>query len=284
MPHFRTLFSDSRRWCFCGDCHHWFVYQMQGYGSSCEGIFVNANVQCSFPDYHHLWFCSEGWRHQLLNEICSERGNNGDGLDCSSEIRDQEKDRSWLMSSLHQIFSRRYFLRRSALKLFMIDRSNFFFDFGGTEGRRNAYRAIVRARPLQLSNVYLATQRPEQFLKRTQLMERWARWKISNFEYLMQFNTLAGRSYNDIAQYPVFPWILFNYSSKYLDLADSSSYWDLSKLAGALNPDRLIKFQKRYSSFDDPVVPKFHYGSHYSSTGTVMYYLIRVESFTTLSI
>nr|GFC77354.1 hypothetical protein [Tanacetum cinerariifolium] len=24
----------------------------------------------------------------------------------------------------------------------------------------------------------------------------------------MQLNTLAGRSYNDITQYPVFPWIL----------------------------------------------------------------------------
>lgn len=38
---------------------------------------------------------------------------------------------------------------------------------------------------------------------------------------------------------------------------------------GALNPDRLKKFQERYSSFDDPVIPKFHYGSHYSSAGTV---------------
>ncbi|WKA01595.1 hypothetical protein VitviT2T_019867 [Vitis vinifera] len=44
----------------------------------------------------------------------------------------KEKDGSWLTSSLHQIFSRRYFLSRSALKLFMIDRSNFFFDFRGT--------------------------------------------------------------------------------------------------------------------------------------------------------
>lgn len=26
----------------------------------------------------------------------------------TSELRDQEKDRSWLMSSLHQIYSRRY--------------------------------------------------------------------------------------------------------------------------------------------------------------------------------
>lgn len=38
---------------------------------------------------------------------------------------------------------------------------------------------------------------------------------------------------------------------------------------GALNPERLQKFQERYSSFDDPVIPKFHYGSHYSSAGTV---------------
>ncbi|XP_015584318.2 BEACH domain-containing protein C2 [Ricinus communis] len=202
----------------------------------------------------------------------------------SSESRNQEKDRSWLMSSLHQIYSRRYLLRRSALELFMVDRSNYFFDFASTEGRRNAYRAIVQLRPPHLNNIYLATQRPEQLLKRTQLMERWARWEISNFEYLMQLNTLAGRSYNDITQYPVFPWILSDYNSKSLDLSNPSSYRDLSKPVGALNPDRLKKFQERYSSFDDPVIPKFHYGSHYSSAGTVLYYLVRVEPFTTLSI
>lgn len=197
---------------------------------------------------------------------------------------DQEKDRTWMMSSLHQIHSRRYLLRRSALELFMVDRSNYFFDFGSTEGRKNAYRAIVQVRPPHLNDVYLATQRPEQLLKRTQLMERWARWEISNFEYLMHLNTLAGRSYNDITQYPVFPWVLSDYSSESLDLSDSSSFRDLSKPVGALNADRLKKFQERYSSFEDPVIPKFHYGSHYSSAGTVLYYLFRVEPFTTLSI
>ncbi|XVF73351.1 hypothetical protein PTKIN_Ptkin12aG0194600 [Pterospermum kingtungense] len=207
-----------------------------------------------------------------------------DGSEGKSELRNDEKDRSWLMTSLHQMYSRRYLLRRSALELFMVDRSNFFFDFGSSEGRRNAYRAIVQARPPHLNNIYLATQRPEQLLKRTQLMERWARWEISNFEYLMQLNTLAGRSYNDITQYPVFPWVLSDYNSKTLDLADPSAFRDLSKPVGALNPDRLKKFQERYASFDDPVIPKFHYGSHYSSAGTVLYYLVRVEPFTTLSI
>lgn len=38
---------------------------------------------------------------------------------------------------------------------------------------------------------------------------------------------------------------------------------------GALNSERLHKFQERYSSFQDPVIPRFHYGSHYSTAGTV---------------
>lgn len=37
---------------------------------------------------------------------------------------------------------------------------------------------------------------------------------MSNFEYLMHLNTLAGRTYNDLMQYPVFPWILADYESE----------------------------------------------------------------------
>ncbi|XP_071685759.1 BEACH domain-containing protein C2-like isoform X2 [Rutidosis leptorrhynchoides] len=195
-----------------------------------------------------------------------------------------DKDRSWLIASLHQVHNRRYLLRRSALELFMLDRSNFFFDFGNAEARMNAYRAIIHSRPPHLSNIYLATQRPEQLLKRTQLMERWSRWEISNFEYLMQLNTLAGRSYNDITQYPVFPWVLSDYKSTHLDLANPSSYRDLSKPVGSLNEDRLKKFQEKFRSCNNPIIPKYHYDSHYSTAGTVLYYLMRVEPFTTLSI
>ncbi|PNT61623.1 hypothetical protein BRADI_5g17947v3 [Brachypodium distachyon] len=222
-----------------------------------------------------------------INFIIDEHGSEthmDDHACTSGEYYQQDKDRSWLVSSLHQIYSRRYLLRRSALELFMVDRSNFFFDFGDMEARKNAYRAIIQTKPPNLNDIFLATQRAEQILKRTQLMERWANWEISNFEYLMELNTLAGRSYNDITQYPVFPWIIADYQSKVLNLDDPSTYRDLSKPIGALNPERLKKFQERYSTFEDPIIPKFHYGSHYSSAGTVLYYLFRVEPFTTLSI
>ena len=37
---------------------------------------------------------------------------------------------------------------------------------------------------------------------------------MSNFEYLMHLNTIAGRTYNDLMQYPVFPWVVADYQSE----------------------------------------------------------------------
>ena len=42
-------------------------------------------------------------------------------------------------------------------------------------------------------------------------------------------------------------------------------------------------FQERYESFADPDIPPFHYGSHYSSAGIVLFYLLRLEPFTGLA-
>lgn len=69
-------------------------------------------------------------------------------------------------------------------------------------------------------------------------MESWRRREITNFEYLMILNSLAGRSYNDLTQYPVFPWVLADYTSETLDFNKSSTFRDLSKPVGALDPKR----------------------------------------------
>lgn len=50
---------------------------------------------------------------------------------------------------------------------------------------------------------------------------------------------------NDLTQYPVFPWIISNYSSQTLNLNDSSNYRDLTKPVGALNPERLERLLDR---------------------------------------
>ena len=53
----------------------------------------------------------------------------------------------------------------------------------------------------------------------------------------------AGRTYNDLNQYPVFPWVLADYTSEVLDFNSAATFRDLSKPVGALNPKRLEFFQ-----------------------------------------
>ena len=52
----------------------------------------------------------------------------------------------------------------------------------------------------------------------------WQRGRVSNFEYLMFLNREAGRSFKDLTQYPVFPWIIQDYSSPTLDLSNPAVY------------------------------------------------------------
>ena len=118
------------------------------------------------------------------------------------------------------------------------------------------------------------------------LTDKWVRREISNFEYLMQINTIAGRTYNDFNQYPVFPWVIKDYTSSTLDPDNPSIYRDLSKPVGALNPKNEQSVKQRYEEFVDPSgeLPKFHYGTHYSNAASVLHFLIRLEPFTTFHI
>jgi hypothetical protein len=61
--------------------------------------------------------------------------------------------------------------------------------------------------------VYSSGRSPSDALKASGLTQKWVNRDISNFEYLMRLNTIAGRTFNDLSQYPVFPWILADYNS-----------------------------------------------------------------------
>lgn len=111
---------------------------------------------------------------------------------------------------------------------------------------------------------------------------KWMQGEMSNFNYLMHINTMAGRTFNDLTQYPVFPWVIANYTSEELDLSDHRNFRDLTKPMGCQTPERQAEFRERYQSFAemaDHNAPPFHYGTHYSTAMIVTSYLIRLQPF-----
>lgn len=79
--------------------------------------------------------------------------------------------------------------------------------------------------------------------------KRWQNGEISNFQYLMHLNTLAGRGYSDLTQYPVFPWVLADYESDALDLLDPKTFRKLDKPIGCQTIEGEEEFRKRLVAF-----------------------------------
>ena len=52
------------------------------------------------------------------------------------------------------------------------------------------------------------------------IVKLWKNRTISSFEYLMWINFYSGRSYKDLGQYPIFPWIVTKYDIENLTVKD----------------------------------------------------------------
>ncbi|XP_016145034.1 lipopolysaccharide-responsive and beige-like anchor protein isoform X3 [Sinocyclocheilus grahami] len=191
----------------------------------------------------------------------------------------------WQFTEIRAVFSRRYLLQNTALEVFMANRTAVMFNFPDAATVKKVVHCLPRVGVgtnfglPQTRRISLAS--PKQLYKASNLTQRWQRREISNFEYLMFVNTISGRTFNDLNQYPVFPWVITNYDSDALDLTLPSNYRDLSKPIGALNPKRAAFFSERFESWEDEQVPKFHYGTHYSTSSFTQMWLLRIEPFTT---
>ncbi|GMT24191.1 hypothetical protein PFISCL1PPCAC_15488, partial [Pristionchus fissidentatus] len=198
--------------------------------------------------------------------------------------------------NIREVHKRRYLLQPIALEVFSADGRNYLLAFPKRMRDRVYDKLLSMARGLREGGKEsVGGQRWNMSMEQTgrtllinsltgqqSVTQRWVNGQISNLQYLMHLNTLAGRGYNDLSQYPVFPWVLSDYSSSNLDLSNPSSFRDLSRPMGAQNKDRLDQFLKRYNEWDDPSgeTPPYMYGTHYSSSMIVVSYLVRLEPFT----
>ncbi|XP_060090671.1 neurobeachin isoform X2 [Heteronotia binoei] len=191
----------------------------------------------------------------------------------------------WMFSEIRAVFSRRYLLQNTALEVFMANRTSVMFNFPDQATVKKVVYSLPRVGVgtsyglPQARRISLAT--PRQLYKSSNMTQRWQRREISNFEYLMFLNTIAGRTYNDLNQYPVFPWVLTNYESEELDLTLPGNFRDLSKPIGALNPKRAVFYAERYETWEDDQTPPYHYNTHYSTSTCTLSWLVRIEPFTT---
>jgi len=259
--------------------------------SSMDSETVNEDT--SLGDRHHDTIDN----NQQIHNLSRTEKKDSQSHIAEDEVTYQHTSRRISFGDIHSVYRRRYQLQQIALEFFDVHRNGTLVAFSSNSEREEVLTKILSS-PLPNSIFYsknqssLHTINYDKFMNslRAKITHEWVRGRVTNFDFIMYLNSFAGRTYNDLTQYPVFPWILSDYESEEIDLDDPKIYRDLSKPMGAQVEERAEQFRERFevlesnTSMSEHEPPPFHYGTHYSCAAYVLYYLMRLEPFSRLAL
>ncbi|RWS15169.1 lysosomal-trafficking regulator-like protein [Dinothrombium tinctorium] len=189
----------------------------------------------------------------------------------------------WMFEDIKEINRRRYQLQNNAIEMFLTNGLTFLIAFDTKDICEDFLNALFTRNLPNLVN-------EKSLLEMTQL---WRERRITNFEYLTFLNKVAGRSFNDLMQYPVFPFVLSDYDSQTLDLENQGSFRKLNRPMAVQKKSKEEYYINQYNYLKAeyestchlgelmlPTTGPYHYGSHYSNSGTVLHFLVRLPPFT----
>ena len=137
-------------------------------------------------------------------------------------LSSEEGYRCYPLDDIHTIFKRRHQLKYTALRITDAAGSSVLFSCD-TEAKcdelllklfesdlpASVFHQVIGMRNLQLLRGVTNMYNRLMALFLSSATSKWLKGDMSNFDYLMHVNLAAGRSYQDLTQYPVFPWVCY---------------------------------------------------------------------------
>ena len=164
------------------------------------------------------------------------------------------------------ILPRNYFYQETAIEIYTFSNKSYFLNFK-TKKEMQKFRDDILNHDTFVSIIgrdfknekivgYKKSKNPKtKLFKVIEIMNDWKNNKISTLKYLMYINIFSGRSFNDLTQYPVLPWIITNYNKEELTKDDIR---DLSIPVGMIAvSDKAIKRKEIFLEFYDTLKNEF---------------------------
>ena len=187
-------------------------------------------------------------------------------------------------NDINEIIQRRTLFSPQSIEIFHKNGKSYFFNFFSVENINKVYNFLNEINKNQtLFN--FNTNNNEENIKN--LKNYFHKGKISNYEYILYLNKYATRTYNDLSQYPVFPWLILEYSrmTEILGLLEKKE----TKENTFRNMNYPISMQTEQNrkhgktTFEVELKEEnefpFHLGTHYSNPAYINYYLIRINPY-----
>ncbi|KAJ7615896.1 beach-domain-containing protein [Roridomyces roridus] len=210
------------------------------------------------------------------------------------ELDGPQKAQRWSHDQIVSFSDKTFLFRDVALEVYFKDSRSILLVFLDKQRRRDIDQrllnivnrfmsdAIPSATPGRLRTPRFGKVFQQKSDELSGATRRWQAREISNFTYISILNQISGRTPSDATQYPIFPWVIKDYTSSTLDLSNPETYRDLTKPMGALTDARRDAAHMRYTNLESVGEDPFHYGTHFSSSMIVCHFLIRMAPFTNM--
>ena len=175
-----------------------------------------------------------------------------------------DKDKISLSVSYEKIlyfFIRNYFYQETGLEIYTTSNKNYYFNFKNSIFLHKIINEILQNgsfREIKTDDYkgkkILGYEKNINNIKKKNYhvndkVSEWIKYKISTLEYIMWMNIYGGRSLNDLTQYPVFPWIINDYSSDELNYENENIFRNLFLPMGMIDINE--KSEARKETFID---------------------------------
>ena len=191
---------------------------------------------------------------------------------------------------IEEVFQRSVVYNKQAIEVFLKNGKNYFFNLFDSNSLNTFYKIIQeRIKKNSILDIII-TKDPKSVFEQKEFSKNWENNKINNYQYLLYLNKYSDRTFNDINQYPISPWIMVNkYFADNNDSINDGPVEDNGKKIYFRNMKYFIipqKEEKRQeaimnyqdSKADNPKNP-IHFRLHYSTGGYILLYLMRVSPF-----
>jgi len=188
------------------------------------------------------------------------------------QLLSKKVKKSWYYRNIKKVIERKYSLLKQAVEIRFKDNKAVFLVLFG-ESEMNAF--LDR---LTQVGVKIITNCKKDFVSK-KFTEKWLNMDIGNFEYLMTVNDYANRSFQCMSQYPVFPWLLIDFSNKDLRLS-GTKIRELEDSIAGISAKKREQADKKYENTGDFPGGRFQFGTHYLPGRGVLGYLMRIQPYT----
>ena len=188
-----------------------------------------------------------------------------DWLLCSQECDYSTRNKKLYIfkREITEIINRRFLYSFQACEIYLKNGKSYYFNFY-SEDKKIKFISLFAENSFTIK---IISDLKSEF-KNKGFTNKWLNNQISTLAYLLFINKYSCRSYNDINQYPIFPWLII-YGDRERDLRYTIT---------AQDEDTRMMLKEKYP-FSSNHFP-YHYTTHYSNSSFLIYYLIRINPFT----